>query len=122
LSMQDLAGSGLWIGITVKQNYSPAGFAFNPASFSSIAERMNLKYERSRASQFPGRLLASSNSSASPSAWCCCFLSRTRKRASHVSGARRKPQLGACSEPLPVRLAPRRQAIADALARQICHG
>jgi hypothetical protein len=32
----------------VKQNYFPAGFAFNPASFSSIAERMNLKYEHSR--------------------------------------------------------------------------
>jgi hypothetical protein len=31
----------------VKQNYSTAAFAFRPASFSSIAERMNLKYERS---------------------------------------------------------------------------
>jgi hypothetical protein len=33
-----------------------------------------------------------------------------------------KTQLGACSEPLPVRLAPQRQAIAGAFARQICHG
>ena len=43
-----LLATGLWICITVKQSYSPAGFAFNPASCSSIAERMNLKYERSR--------------------------------------------------------------------------
>ena len=33
-----------------------------------------------------------------------------------------KSQVGAFSQPLPVRLAPGRQAIAGALARQICHG
>jgi hypothetical protein len=30
-----------------EQNYAAAGFAFRLASFSSIAERMNLKYVRS---------------------------------------------------------------------------
>jgi hypothetical protein len=41
------SGVAAAFGLVQRENYSAAGFALRPASFSSIAERMNLKYARS---------------------------------------------------------------------------
>jgi hypothetical protein len=106
----------------VKQNCSPAGFAFNPASFSSITGRLNLKCERSRASQIRAPPLGFVEFERfAKRVVQLLFVSSVEASEPRVRNPS-KTQLGACSEPLPVRLAPRRQAIADALAGQICHG
>jgi len=62
---------------------SPAGFAFNPASFSSIAERMNLRYERSRGANAPAafwlRRIRALRQARGAAAFCLALAKSVRK-------------------------------------------